>query len=364
MAVLIKDIAQQIGVSEATVSMALRNRSTISKARREEIQKLAQKMNYRPNRMAQGLARGKTKTIGLVIGTLQLEIAQKKAVCMDRIANAAGYKLFISYSKNEPERTLTLAEELIACGVDGLFIAGNNIPDDNTKLQKKFNFNIPTVFIDSKVPMEYCSNVVLHDKATGVEQAIDTLCELGHRQIYMLYSFWEYWWLDSRFTGFVEGLKRHNIDNPDNRIYKIDDQLCKLTDEPFQDINTPGEQNTNMIIAKNIDNFLQTHPDCTAIICSNDNVAIAITTYLLNRGIKVPEDISIVGIDNIPAARIIYPSLSTVSQPVDKVIETAFNIMIKCIKQPARPPEKVVIPTQFIRRKSCDKVRPLNQIKL
>ena len=116
-----------------------------------------------------------------------------------------------------------------------------------------------------------------------------------------------------------------------------------------------------MIIAGNIDNFLQTHPDCTASICSNDNVAIAITTYLVKRGIKVPEDISIVGIDNIPATQIIYPSLSTISQPVDKVIETAFDIMIKCLKQPAKPPKKVVIPTQFIKRSSCCKARDTNK---
>ncbi len=350
MAVLIRDIAERVGVSEATVSMALRNRSEISKARRNEIQALAKKMNYRPNRMAQGLARGKTKTLGLIIGTLQQEVAQQKAVYMDAIASKAGYKLFISYSKAEYERTLQLAEELIACGVDGLFIAGNNINETNGRDKAGLNFGVPTVFIDSIMPMGFRFNRVVHDKSTGVEQAIDELCKLGHRNIYMLHSCWDYWWTDSRFTGFSNGFERNNLADVDDHIYKIYDKTF-----PADYVGVEAKHNNETV--QNVKNFLKLHPDCTAIICSSDSIAISIMTVLQRLGIKIPEDISIVGIDNIQLAQIIHPSLSSISQSIDLVVDKSFNIMMECLATPARAPEKIVIPTRFIMRNSCAPVK-------
>lgn len=349
MTVSIKTIAEKAGVSGATVSLALRNHPRISKKRCKEIQHLAEKLNYVPSNLARGLVKGKTNTIGFLVGPLQLEIAQKKVVAMDEIANCAGYKLLLSYTKGEIERTVASARELQSHGVDGIIFYGLSQVSNKHDQSIIFNSPTPKVFLDPKEKLPFIYNQVSQDKESGMKEAVENLFGMGHREIYMLRGHWDGWWQDARFKGFLSALDKCGIDSAEDRIVKV----C---DNGMIDREGAWVYDADQIVT-GTETFIGSHPECTAIFCSSDIVAISILSVLLKMGIKVPEQISIVGFDNITITKHLHPRLSTISQPVDKLVNATFDLLMNTIENKNHEPRHMVIPTEFVPRESIGPVR-------
>ncbi len=335
-------IAKLANTTHATVSRALRDDPSISPETRKRIKKLAQQLGYQPNLLARGLVKGKTHTVGLLMSSYQLETGATKVVVLDELASKKGYKLFVSYTKGELKRTVDSANELIARGVDGLLIYGSYLETPPAKVKEMFDCKVPVVFFDTEKKFP-CKQVV-QDKSEGVIQAVYHLHQLGHKEIYMLFAHWASWEKDTRFKGFVRAMKKFGYHNPQNRILPI---------TYSGSISEDGKQIYDYDdIIKNIKEFLQTHPNCTAVICGNDIVAMNLINAAWDLGLKVPDDLSVVGFDDLSTSRYTHPPLTTVAQPIGKIVSAAWDLLLDAIENENTEPKKIVIPSELVIRKS------------
>lgn len=106
-----------------------------------------------------------------------------------------------------------------------------------------------------------------------------------------------------------------------------------------------------------IKTFIKAHPNCTAILCSNDYIAMSVITSLEKLGINVPDDISVVGFDDIPSASYFRPPLTTIAQPVQQLVKASFDLLLESIEQKNSEPKEIIIPSEFIIRESTGKVK-------
>ena len=352
MAVTQMDIAERVGVDQSLVSMVLNKKSTpikVAKTTRKRIFQAVKEMNYKPNLLARGLAKGKTHTIGFLTGSSILEITSAMVTKLDDFAERFGYEVHTVHTKAEIEMTIERAENLIGRGVDGLIISGSFSSIPPSRLQSKLNFSIPTVLLSLDQPKPFPCRQVYQDSSVGVRQAVNHLYELGHRQIYMLRSEWKGWEKDLRFAGFHETIKKHGLGDPEGRLHGICDFL-------YMDENGRRVRNDNKI-ASETEAFLKAHPDCTAILCSADDLALPVLRALTRLGIRVPEDISLVGFGNDPATQYSDPPLSTTQTHVNKLMQSALDMLLDGMGNNNNNPETVVITNEFISRDSTGPAR-------
>ncbi|MCD4824830.1 MAG: LacI family transcriptional regulator [Phycisphaerae bacterium] len=320
----------------------------VSKATRKRIFQAAKEMNYSPNLLARGLRKGKTQTIGFLAGTPKHEILSAQVMILDQLVDKAGYRLYISYTMGELDRMVETANELVSRGVDGLILRGAFPGVSTEQLQSRLSFPVPTVFVESQVP--FPCRQVYQDGAVGVKQAVDHLYALGHRHIHMVRTYWNGWERALRFRGFREAIDSYGLGKADEKLHEIDAWTCHMDKNGHTslDIDT---------VSRRMKGLLKSYPDCTAILCHDDELALVVLLCLSHLGIKVPEDISVVGFDNIPATLTSHPPLSTVVKSIGNVIRTAFDLLMEEIDNKQADPQEVVIPSEFISRQSTGPVR-------
>ena len=167
----------------------------------------------------------------------------------------------------------------------------------------------------------------------------------------MLRSDWNGWEKDLRFAGFYESIKEHDLGDPEQRLHKISDRGQVGSDGQL--VPTPGLDE----LTSRVRGFRESHPDCTAIMCSGDELALMVLLSLNRLGVKVPQDMSVVGYGNIEALTYSQPALSTIAMPVGKMMHDAFDLLMNSIDKNDDKPEKVVIPTELIVRQSTGPAR-------
>ncbi|MCC6580349.1 MAG: LacI family DNA-binding transcriptional regulator [Phycisphaeraceae bacterium] len=336
--VTIYDIARRLGTSHSTVSRALRDHPRISCEMRHRVQLTARELGYQPNLLARSLIQGKSKTIGFLGCMLHYEIAAAKADRLDRLFRAAGYALYFSGGVGEHQPTMAAARDLIARGVDGLLLYGCT-GFSPRELAAYRQLSVPVVFFDGPLASP-CLQVLL-DRASGVEQAALRLLEQGHRRIYMTFSRDRWRQPAARVAGFVRACRRYGLTDTLDRVVPPDTLIAE-----------GGESSQTDPVETALEVFFQRYPDCTALIVSNDLWAMAAVSVLESRGLRVPQDVSIVGFDDVEAARRFRPRLSTVRQPVDLIVQAAFDLMTEAIEQPGMAPKTIRIPSIFVERQS------------
>ncbi|MCD4831143.1 MAG: LacI family transcriptional regulator [Anaerohalosphaeraceae bacterium] len=347
MAVTIYDIAEVLETSRSTVSRALRNDSKIALATRKRVKKQALEMGYRPNLLARALVNGKTQTIGFLTGSVILEVTSATMAKLGDIAREGGYGVHMADTKGELDLTVKQAHELIARGVDGLIIRGCFPEATVEQLQTELDFSVPTVFIGG-VRMPLPCQQVYYDQAIGVKQAVDSLYELGHRQIHMFFMPWKGWEKETRFSGFYEAMAERGLDGGREGLYEFPPGHLDEDGHRFFDID---------VCFSRTKKFLKSHPDCTAILCSDDKLALLVLSHLVHMGVRVPEDISVVGFDGMAATAYSLPPLSTVVLPIGEMVHTAFDLLMDSMKNNNNQPKEVVIPSKFLVRRSAEQVR-------
>lgn len=354
MAVTIYDIAEVLDTSRSTVSRALRNDSQIALATRKRVKEQAQKMGYRPNLLARGLVNGKTQTIGFLTGSLILEVTAATMSQLGDVARKSGYGVHIADTKGELDLTVKQAHELIARGADGLIIRGCFPEATVEELQAELDFSVPTVFIGG-VRMALPCQQVYYDQAVGVKQAVNSLYELGHRQIHMFTMPWKGWEKETRFTGFYEAMAEHGLDGDSGGLYEF----------PRGHLNEDGHQVFDIDVCfSRTKEFLKSHPGCTAILCSDDKLALLVLSHLVHLGLRVPEDISVVGFDGMAATEYSLPPLSTVTLPIGEMVHNAFTILVDAMEDNNSEPREVVIPSRFLNRRSTEQVRIRKEVEV
>ncbi|MCD4831978.1 MAG: LacI family transcriptional regulator [Anaerohalosphaeraceae bacterium] len=358
MATTLSSIAEKLSISRGTVSRALRDDSQISISTRNRIKSLAKEMNYKPNLVARGLSLGKTQTIGFLAGSPSLEITSTMEAKLDELANNAGYEVYVAHTKGNLDITVKRAHKLIGRGVDGLIVKGA-FPEATVKeIQTKLKFSVPTVLFSGTLfgKSAYSSHrLVCQDVSIGIRKAINHLYRLGHSQIYMFSMCWPGWEKDMRFIEFYKSIESHGFGKGQDRLYSTDESYANKGTRHIIDVDLAFLQTKK---------FLKSHPECTAIICIQSEFALFLTSALARMGIRVPQDISIVGFDDVSTMAYSQPPLSTIAQPVEEMVNSAFELLMEGIERDIDEPKQIAIPSKFIIRQSAGEVRSEKKISI
>ncbi|HZL77300.1 MAG TPA: LacI family DNA-binding transcriptional regulator [Candidatus Limnocylindrales bacterium] len=329
--VRLKDIAQLIGVSVMTVSKALRDAPDVSAATKAKIKALASQMGYVPDSSAQGLRTKTTKLFGLVIPATTNPIYARIVFALEERAHDLGYDVVLAQTQNKPEREDECIWRLLARRVDGLFITPVYRFEAEARIyQEIVARKIPTVLLGSPAP--FCKNFVSIEieELIASYNATKHLLGLGHKKIAYFTGPPAAPWAHERFEGYRRALREAGLEVDDKLVFQAGSTIEDGTKAALQMLNEGCQP--------------------TAIQAVSDLVAIGCAETLLSQGIKIPEDISLVGFGNILAAEFYRVPLTTVSQPKHRLGVAALETMMMLIRG-----EKIQLKrlaAEFVERKS------------
>ncbi len=315
--VRLKDIAERAGVSVMTVSKALRDGPDVSAATRARIKQLAKQMGYVPDSTAQGLRLRTTKLFGLVIPAITDPIFARIVFALEERAHELGYDVLLAHTRNIIEREERCIRRLLSRRVDGLFISPvYRMAPDAPIYRELLARRTPTVLLGS--PAQFCNqfpSVQIEDLVASY-YATQHLLKLGHKRIAFLAGPIAAPWAHERFEGYRRALREAEHD--------VDDRLVFQAGATIED----G--------AKCALQMVQETCDATAIQAVNDLAAIGCASTLLDKGIRIPQDLSIVGFGNILLAEHFRVPLTTVRQPKFRLGTAAMDAMMHLLRgQPA-----------------------------
>jgi LacI family transcriptional regulator len=329
--VRLKDIARYAGVSVMTVSKALRDEPDVSAATKARIKGLAQQMGYVPDSSAQGLRTRTTKLLGLVIPSTMNPIYARIAFAIEQRAHELGYDLLLTHTQNLPEREEACLRRLLSRRVDGLFISPVYRFEAEARIyQEVIARQVPTVLLG--LPAPFCRSFVSvqSDEQTASYTATQHLLKLGHKRIAYLTGPPVTPWAHERFEGYRRALREAGIE--------VDDKLVFAAGNTIEDGARAGQQ------------LLAESCPATAIQAVSDQAAIGCAEALFARGLKIPDDFSLVGFGNIMAAEYFRVPLTTIRQPKFRLGMAAVELMIKLLK--GQPAEAQHLSAELIERKS------------
>jgi len=329
--VRLKDIAQRIGVSVMTVSKALRDEPDVSAATRARIKQLAQQMGYFPDTTAQGLRTRTTKLFGVAIPSITNPIFARVFFALEERAHDLGYDLLLAHTQNLPDREEFCIRRLLSRRVDGLFISPvYRLEPEARVYQELLARKTPTVLLGP--PAAFCKSFV----SVEIEELIASytatqhLLKLGHKRIAYLTGPTVAPWAQERLEGYRRALREANLD--------VDDRLIFQAGSTIEDGAKAAKQMLGESCA------------ATAVQAVNDLVAVGCAETLLAQGLRIPEDISIVGFGNVMVAEHFRVPMTTIRQPKYRLGVVAVDAMMQLLK--GQRPELKRLAAEFIERQS------------
>jgi LacI family transcriptional regulator len=335
MAVTLNDIAKKAGVSLATVSLALNGSNKVNKDTKLRIKEIADELNYVPNARARALVKKSTKTIGLVIPEVVNPFFAELAQSIKDYVRSQDFNVILCSTDYQSEEELRYINMFRSGQVDGAIFAcvGDMMAEHNDLIIKLVKENIPVIYVDRDGVDHDLIPVVKSDVYHAAYQAADYLISLGHKNLAFAGQSVE------RLNGFKSALMKHGLELKEENMY-------------YDFLKMEGGYAVGEKIAAR-----KEKPE--AVVCLNDEMAIGVIQALIAKKVKVPEEISVVGIDNIKMANFYNPSLTTVNIPVSQMGKKAAEILLKRIEgQALSPKEKFFIfPTELIIRDSSRKLQ-------
>jgi DNA-binding LacI/PurR family transcriptional regulator len=329
--VRLKDIAQHARVSVMTVSKALRDESDVSAATKLRIKSLAQQMGYVPDSTAQGLRNKKTKLFGLVIPSITNPIYARIVFAIEERAHEMGYEILLAHTHNTPLREEACIRRLLSRRVDGLFISPVYRFEAEARIyQEVLARKVPTVLIGPPAPFCKSFPSVEIEEIAASRSATQHLLKLGHKRIaYFTGPPTAPWALD-RFEGYRHALREAGLDADDKLVF----QAGSTIEEGMKAASQMLNESCN----------------ATAVQATNDLVAIGCAETLLSKGLRIPEDVSIVGFGNVLMAEHFSVPLTTIRQPKFRLANAAMDMMVNLLN--GRPVEVKKLAAELIERKS------------
>jgi len=335
--VTIKDVARAADVSVTTVSNVLNGRT---EAMAEEtllrIQETIRALNYRPSRVARSLVTRRTATIGLIIAEIETPLFLQALNIIEPVARAADHNILVCSAHNLEEEQQAV-ELLLEKQVDGIiFLSQSGYVDDDYLANLPVSAP-PIVLINRTTPLERFDRIYW-DNTDGVIKAMDYLVQLGHRLIAQLRGPTTRRSTTERYQGYKLGLEKHNLEYQEEYV-----QLGNYEATPKE-----WEQATLML--------LKVSPRPTAILASNDTVGAVVMRTIQQAGLRVPQDITVIGNDNQPFCIYLNPTLSTVECPIIEAGRQAIEILLTRISNQHKENEHIMLPCPLIIRESSGAV--------
>jgi LacI family transcriptional regulator/LacI family repressor for deo operon, udp, cdd, tsx, nupC, and nupG len=290
--VTIKDIAKAAGVSHTTVSRALNANPAISLETTERIQQLARQMGYVPSAVAQSLLSRRTQTIGMVVTTIADPFIVKVVEGAEKVAQAAGYSIFLTTSHNNPEQEMAVVETFQRRRVDAIIVTSSRV--GSLYSSQLDQIQVPIVLINNQEEGEYLHSVTVDD-LQGAQLAVTYLLALGHQRIGYIGAADRPKSNGRRLTGYLTALKQAGL-TPD---------LALVVSPSATDDLERGRAGLEVLWAAG----------ATAAFCYNDLTAVGLLLACHQRRISVPAMMSVFGFDDIEPALYTNPPLTTIHQP-------------------------------------------------
>ncbi len=314
--ITIKDIAKALNLSTSTVSRALRGSYEINAETKRLVMEYAERMNYRPNPIALSLKENRSRSIGVIVPEIANNFFSQAINGMESIAYNRGYHVVISQNHESYERELVSTQYLAQRRVDGLLVSLSGESNDLEHFKELQTKGLPIVFFD-RVPQDYITHKVIADNFAGAYEATEHLIEQGFRRIAHLTSPS---WLSityERLEGYKKALQNHDI--------LIEDSYVKYCSHGGMIMEEVERAVMELINHPN-------RPD--AIFTAGDRLTTTCMSLVRKVGLRIPEDIAIVGFTNLITAHLLNPALSAVRQPAYEMGQLATEFLIDLIERP------------------------------
>ena len=326
----IQDVARAAGVSTSTAGRALGGYGAVSPSVRERVQAAATTLGYRRNSLARSMITGTTHTIGLVVADIENPFFARAARGVADVAHRAGYEVLLVNSDEDTTIERAAVRTLHEKRVDGLIIAPA-ASDASRHVAELIATGTPVVLIDRAVAGLRADAVVV-DNEHAARHAVDHLVGLGHRRIALITSQGLIHTNQARLAGYLAGLEAAGI--------LVEEALIRMSPYTRQ----AARDETIAVL---------TLPDAATAIFTTDNLmTLGAVDGVLSQGRRIPDEVSIVGFDDLEWTTIFDPPLTVVAQPTYEIGATAATRLIARLEGDDEPPELFVLPTTFVARGS------------
>jgi len=325
--VTIKDIARELGISPSTVSRALKDHPDISAETKKTVNQLATKLNYQPNTVALNLRQSKTNTIGVIIPEIVHFFFSTIISGIEDVAYRAGYNVILAQSNESQAREITDLKALFNSRVDGMLMSLSRGTTNFDHIESIIAKGVPFVFFDRVYNNPRLSKVIVDDFA-GAKEATLHLIAQGCKRIAHIEGPPNLDISTQRLEGYKEALKEHNI--------KFLDELIAVC--PSGTIEE-GKVATDQLLS------LKKRPD--AIFATNDPAAMGAMQSIKEKGLKIPDDIAVVGFSNWFFSSLMEPPLSSVDQPGFEMGQEAAKLLIRQIEKKDKDKMETEIPSEI-----------------
>ncbi|MGE5614919.1 MAG: LacI family DNA-binding transcriptional regulator [Bacillota bacterium] len=327
--ITIKDIAKKANVGVSTVSRVLNSSAPVSKQTKKKVLMAIEQMNYIPNEMARGLVKRNSKSIAFMIPEIQNPFYPEILQSIEEVTSKHGFSLSIYITNQDPNKEKYYLDEMYARRMSGVIIICTSIQDKEfiKKVQQRMEILSIHADIDD---VDYIDT----DSRKGTREIVNYLISLGHTKIGFIGYRFNITALNNRLMGYMDALKEHNI--PVNPEYIIEGLA----------LENPGYNTAKRLLQ------LKDRP--TAIHCFNEYVACGAYAAIKEAKLRIPEDISITGYDNLKITGLLSPSLTTVAQPIATMGRIASEMLIKNILgRSVHIKQSIMLPTELIIRDSA-----------
>lgn len=310
MAITIKDIAKRAGVSHSTVSRALRMNNLVSDETARQIRQVAQEMGYRPSAVARSLKTKRTQVLGVIVSSISDPFFSEILNGIEVSAQARGYSLFIAASQHDPIKERQIVQTMMEQRTDGVIICSSSFSPEHGRQLLSYGFPVVVVNHQGSEGFNYS---IYHDDVDGSSQITQHLISLGHKRIAYLGNSQSGKTTQDRLQGFLDAMEKADLEVPESYIHHV----------------AGGEPSLG---AESVEYFARLTPGPTAIVCFNDMLAIGVLKGCQLAGLRVPEDLSVTGFDNITFSAFTSPSLTTIDQPKFSIGQEAAQLLLDLLQ--------------------------------
>ena len=326
--VTIYDVAREANVSMATVSRVVNGNNNVKPATRKKVLDVIDKLDYRPNAVARGLASKKTTTVGVIVPDVTNLYFSALARGIDDVASMYKYNIILTNSDSNGEKEITVLNTLLSKQVDGIIFMGNNITDD---LREEFRRTKTPIVLAGSIDDEQVKPSVNIDYAAAVQEEVKNLIDRGNKRVAFVCGP-----LDQpinskyRLKGYKQALKNAGI--------SFDDKLVFETDNSYK---TGTLLQPALVSAK-----------ATAAMVTDDELAAGIVNGMTDAGVSVPADFEVITSNDTKLTEMIRPKMSSITQPLYDIGAVAMRLLTKLMNSEPIDEKKVLLPYGLMKRES------------
>ena len=329
MAATIKDIRTETGLALATISKYL-NGGNVKKENREKIDAAVKKLDYRPNTFARSLVTKKTRTVSFVVNDITSQFSGILLHHAGEQLRKAGYSLMIYDSGHDEKREAENIRSSLEKQSDGILLLP--VTRDPKILSPAKKEHVPVVLLDREMEKESADCVII-DNRRAAEEAVSLLISRGHQRISVIHSL-EYTGYE-RYLGYLSALKQAGI-TPDKEIERM------------------GEKHSTELGYQSMKELLALKDRPTAVLMTNYEISLGVIMALNEKGIRCPEEISLVGFDELILSLVMKPKMTLVAQPMEEIAAEGVRLLLKRIEDEvhAAPPQRISLSARLVEGES------------